>query len=135
MSKRPDKSVFPQVYHTFKAKDLNSDNIAEYRVQDLPEEYYEQTVDFMVKYFLPDEPISASRDLSNKPCAIKAFRELWHKTLKQKLSIGCFKNDGTNEFVGANMLLIYSKDDPEDKSEEVNLNNLTTQLLLFVEIY
>lgn len=114
MSEAPEKSFIPQIHHMFKAKDLNSDNIIKYRVQDLPEEYYEQTVDFMVKYFLPDEPISASLNLCNKPGVIKKFRKMWHKILKQKLSIGCFKNDGTNKFVGANILLIRSKDDPEE---------------------
>lgn len=117
MSKRPENLAFPQVWYTFKAKDKNSDNIVEYRVQDLPEDYYEQTVDFMVKYFLPDETFCSSRDTHNKPSAVKCFRKVWDEAIKQKISIGCFKNDGSSELVGANVLLIYSKDDPEDDSE------------------
>lgn len=121
MSKRPEALEFPQVYYTFKAKDKNSDNIVEYRVQDLPEDLYGETVDFMVKYFLPDETFCSSRNIPNNPCAIESFRELWHDSLKQKLSIGCFKNDGSDEFVGANVLVLYSKDDPKDDTKVVRI--------------
>lgn len=97
------------------AKDKNSDNLVQYRVQDLPEEYYDETVAFMIKYFLPDETICSSRDVPNKPSAVKEFADFWREALKEKLSIGCFKNNG-DELVGANVLLVKSKDDPEDKT-------------------
>lgn len=117
--RRPENLDFPHVYYTFRAKDKNSDNLIEYRVQDLPEEFYDQTIDFMVKYFLPDETFCASRDVPKKPNAIKAFSEFWRESLKEKLSIGCFRNDGSDDLVGATVLSVSSKDDPENDLKEV----------------
>lgn len=83
-----------------------------YRVQDLPEEFYDEAVAFMVKYFLPDETFCMSRDIPNKPEAIKDFKTFWYETLKQRISIACFRNTD-DELVGANMLWVSSKDDSE----------------------
>jgi hypothetical protein len=114
--KRPESLSFPQIYYKFNAKDKNSDNIVEYRVQDLPEEYFEQTVDFMVKYFIPDETLCMSLGISRKAAPIKEFSDFWMCALKEKLSIACFKNDGSEEFVGANVLLVSSKDDIDEEN-------------------
>jgi hypothetical protein len=112
--KRPESLTFPQTYYKFSAKDKNSDKIVEYRVQDLPEEYFEQTVDFMVKYFIPDETLCMSLGIPSKAAPIKVFSDFWMCALKEKLSIACFKNDGSEELVGANVLLVSSKDDIEE---------------------
>lgn len=118
--KRPENLPFPQTYYTFKAKDKNRDNIIEYRVQDLPEDYYEQAVEFMLKYFIPDETFCASRNLPNKPEALRKFGQFWRETIKEKFSIACFRNDGSSELVGANVLAISSKDDEEGDINEVS---------------
>lgn len=120
MFKRPENLEFPQVYYTFKANDKNSDDVIEYWVQDLPEEFYDQTVDFMVKYFIPDETFCSSRDIPNKPTAIEVLRQFWNDTVKQKLSIACFRNDGSDEMVGANVLTVSSKNDPEEDLIQVS---------------
>lgn len=117
--KRPENLSFPQVYYKFKAKNKNSDEIVEYRVQDLPEEYYEQAIDFLVKYFLPDETFCSSRDIHKKTNGVKAFRRFWEKALEEKISIACFKNDQSGELVGANVLIVNSKDDLEGDTKEV----------------
>lgn len=78
----------------------------------------------MVKYFLPDETFCKSRNLTNNPSAVRDFRKFWNETLKHKLSIGCFKNDGSDELVGANVLLTYFKDDKEDSPEVTQSMNI-----------
>lgn len=113
--KRPESLSFPQIYHKFKAKDKNSEKIVEYRVQDLQEHYFERCVDFMVQYFLPDETFCISRRVPEKPDAVKEFRNFWNEALKEKLSIACIKNDESEEFVGANVLLVNSKDDQNEE--------------------
>lgn len=120
MFKRPGNLDFPQVFYTFKAKDKNSDDVIEYRVQDLPEEFYDQAADFMVKYFLPDETFCSSRDIPNKPIATEIIRQFWNETIKHKLSIACFRNDGSDELVGANVLTVSSKNDPEEDLNQVS---------------
>lgn len=120
MFKRPENLEFPQVFHTFTAKGKNIDEVIEYRVQDLPEDSYDQAVDFMVEYYLPDETLTSSRDVANKPSAIEAFREFWHDTLKQKISIACFRNEGSDELIGVNVLTISNKNDPEFDLNQVS---------------
>lgn len=46
---RPEDPSYPRVHHKFMAKSLSSDKLVKYRVQDLPLEYDEKAVDFMVK--------------------------------------------------------------------------------------
>lgn len=120
--KRPENLEFPHVYYTFRAEDKRSDNLVEYRVQDLPEEFYEQTVDLMAKHFLPDETFCMRRDVANKPSAVQVHRDFWFDVMKQKMSIGCFKNDGSDELVAANLLVISSIDDPEFDTKGVSEN-------------
>lgn len=55
---RPESSEFPRVWCTFKAYDNNSDEIVEYRIQDLPESRFQDGIDFMAQHFCRDEPIS-----------------------------------------------------------------------------
>lgn len=115
--KRPENLSFPHVYYSFTAKDKNNDKLVEYRVQDLPEEYYDEAVAFMVSYFIPDETFCSSRDVSNQPSAVKEMRNFWKAAVSEKLSIACFRTDGSDELVGANVLLVKSKDDPADDAK------------------
>lgn len=114
--RRPENLTFPHTYSTFKAKDKNSDNIIEYRVQDLPEKYYDEAIESMVKYFLPIENICVSRKISQNPQAIEDLRSFWSEKLKYKLSIACFKNDGSEELVALNLLKIGSIDDERNNN-------------------
>jgi hypothetical protein len=120
--KRPETLALPTTYYTFTAKDKSGDNIIEYRVQDLTEQYFEQTVDFMVKYFLPDETLCESKHVPKKPSAIEGFRKFWRDMLQHKLSIACFRNDGSDELVGANILIVNTKQDEEGDLREVEKN-------------
>ena len=124
--KRPESLDFPQIYYTFNVKDKNSDKIVEYRVQDVPVKYFELVADFMVNHFLPDETLCASRSVPEKPTAVEEFRTFWLETLKEKTSIGCFKNDESDELVGANVLLVNSKDDKNE--DNVSWNNILITL-------
>lgn len=66
--KRPESSEFPKVWHTFKAKDVGSDEFVEYRIQDLPESREEEAINCMVQYFCRDEPLCEAygTECSNK---------------------------------------------------------------------
>lgn len=59
--KRPTTVKYPNVWATFKERDLNSDKLVEYRIQDVPESMFEAAIEHMVKYFIADEPASRSR--------------------------------------------------------------------------
>lgn len=55
--KRPESSDYPKVWHTFKAKDIHSDESVEYRIEDLPESRYEEAIAMMAQYFCGDDPL------------------------------------------------------------------------------
>lgn len=55
--KRPVTTEFPKVWHTFKARDLDSDKLVEYRIQDLPLERAEEAFEHMFANYIKDEPI------------------------------------------------------------------------------
>lgn len=59
--KRNTDSDYPRVWVKFMAKDLNSDDLVEYRVEDLTEDRFDDAVDHMLTYFVKDEPICKSK--------------------------------------------------------------------------
>lgn len=118
--KRPESLSFPQVYYKFKAKDNKSEKIVEYIVQDLPFEITEDVVSLMLNHYITDEPIGQAFDISNKQETINTYVEFWRETIKEKLSIACFKTGGCFEFVGANLLVVNSKDDSDEDESDVS---------------
>lgn len=100
------------------AKEKNGDKLIEYRVQDLPEEYFEESLQNIKKYYLPEENFAVATRVLENPEAVEDFFMFWRDALKQGVSLGCFTNDGTEEFVAVNILIVNSKDDPPcDKSK------------------
>lgn len=55
--KRPEKLEYPKVWHTFKARDLDSNELVEYRIQDLTLERADEAYQHMFVNFVQDEPI------------------------------------------------------------------------------
>jgi hypothetical protein len=112
---RPENLKFPQVFHKFKAKDLNSDKIIEYHVQDLPEELFESALNLFAEHYFPYELMSISRNFNEKGFESNGLINFWRDALKSRLSLACFKNNGENdnELVAVNIHAIYSKDDTE----------------------
>lgn len=53
---RPANVPYPSVWHTFRAKDVDSDQLVNYVVQDLPEERFEEAIGHMLGIFIHDEP-------------------------------------------------------------------------------
>lgn len=63
--KRPHSAEYPKVWHKFTAKDVDSDNLVEYRIEDLTESKYEASLAMMVEYFCRDEPTCAAYGTKN----------------------------------------------------------------------
>uniref|UniRef100_A0A336LMK9 CSON004143 protein n=1 Tax=Culicoides sonorensis TaxID=179676 RepID=A0A336LMK9_CULSO len=111
--KRPSNVPFPSVWMTFKAKDLETDNLVEYRVQDLPEEYYDEALKLMEMDFLKDEAMCNTTEFLKDPISVRERMEVWRNMLKQKLVLACFR-ENSKEIVGLNMLKVQFKDDKLD---------------------
>lgn len=107
----------PKVYKTFKAKDKNSENFIEYKIQDLPATQYDEAIKIIYDT-IRDEPLSVSRRIFDNEDTMKEKEKVWRNMLNKGLSIGCFNENG--ELVGLNVLSIDSKDD-EIRIEVCNL--------------
>lgn len=107
---RPESLEFPKIYTTFKSKDKNeSSNLVEYRIQDLAEGDYEKALHLMRTVFLRDEALSFK--IYNSKESAELMLKFWKMILSRKFSLGCYRNDGSNDLVGVNILRINSKDD------------------------
>ncbi|XP_055586110.1 uncharacterized protein LOC129738831 [Uranotaenia lowii] len=121
---RPSELEFPRVWITFQARDLDSDRLVTYRVQDLPPNRAEDAIAHMKKHFLRDEPMCGSVGLYKDPVALEEFSEMWKNIIQQKLPVVCFR-EGSDEIVGLNMLCIVSKaDQKEYKFQSANLRTV-----------
>lgn len=111
--KRPESVPFPSVWLKFKAKDIDSDDLIEYRVQDMTETDFEVAFDHMNTYFLKDEVMNDAMELWKDEVGIKDLYKIWKEMVKQRLSLACFK-ENSNEMVGCNILYMSEKGVKED---------------------
>ncbi|XP_058456539.1 uncharacterized protein LOC131433932 [Malaya genurostris] len=117
---RPANVPYPSVWHTFKAKDIDSDRLVNYVVQDLPEERFTDAVNHMLGIFIYDEPMCRAKKLAEDPASVESIRVLWQEMVKQRLVLVCFR-EGSDEIVGVNMTYAASKDDSKDYTPTAKL--------------
>ena len=108
---RPSNVPFPSVWLRFQAKDTVTDELVEYRVQDLPEDRFEDAITHMTQYYLADEPICECFDVLNKdPEFVADYQLVWRVLLPQRITLVCFK-EGSDEIVGLNISFVLDKED------------------------
>lgn len=108
--KRPVSDEYPKVWHAFKARDIGSDNLVEYRIQDLPLDRIDDLFEHLLATFIPDEPIGQALGYENDPLIGEDYKKLWTPAIAQRMALVCFK-EGSNEIVGTNVIFISSKGD------------------------
>lgn len=92
-----------------------SDEVIEYRVQDLPDDRFEEALELMRTHFLPDESLCSSKGVPDDPLATKVFLDFWIECMKKHLSIACFRNDGVDDvLISVNCFDVHGKDDPKE---------------------
>uniref|UniRef100_A0A182K8G5 N-acetyltransferase domain-containing protein n=1 Tax=Anopheles christyi TaxID=43041 RepID=A0A182K8G5_9DIPT len=111
--KRPENVPYPFVWHTFQAKDTESDQLVTYQVQDLPEERFEEAIVHMMEHFVYDEPTCRAKNLASEQQSLDEITDLWREFVKLKLVLVCFK-EGTEEIAGMNMLYVSQQSDKEE---------------------
>lgn len=113
--KRPQNLEFPTVYYKFKAKSNDNNEIIQYRVQDLPDDRFEEALEMVKNYYIPEESLCAGKeihkDTESRDYLLGVFRDI----LKEHLSLACFRNDDNDDLVAVNFLVVHSKDDPKLK--------------------
>lgn len=115
--KRPEHIEFPHTYYTFKVKSRDSGEIIEFRVQDLPDDKFEEALEMLKTHFLPDESFCSAKGVDKDPNSTKIICDIWKKLMKAHLSIACFRNDGSDNLIAVNCLTVLSKDDPEENED------------------
>ena len=108
---RPSTDGFPKVWLRFKAKDLENNNLVEYRIQDLPVDRFEDAIQHMTENYLHDEPVAQSVDAVNKrPEFVADYQRIWRAVMPQRMALACFK-EGSDEIVGLDVSFVCHKDD------------------------
>lgn len=107
---RPESVVHPKIWHTFKARDINSDNLVEYRIQDLPLDRIADCYEHLLATFIADEPAGLALGCEDDPHVSDDYKQLWEPILSQRMAIVCFK-EGSTEIVGTNLVYISTQDD------------------------
>lgn len=55
--KRPVSFDYPKIWHTFEAKDIDSDRPVEYFIADLPESQRDEALKMLIQDFCKEEPM------------------------------------------------------------------------------
>lgn len=113
---RPPNIPYPNVWLTFKAPDDNGE-LVNYRIQDLPEEKFEDGIKHMRANFLLDEPLCRSRNMADDEQSIIDFTTIWREAIfGDKLTLACFQ-EGCDDIVGMNVLYVEEKNALSDWSQ------------------
>lgn len=118
---RPITIPHPNVWLKFKARDVLTDDLVEYTVQDLPEERFEEAIEMMAKGFLADIPLVKLKNGANDMEYVEDVTRIWKGIVKQKMSHVCFK-ESSQEIVGLKMNYLSSKGDVSFLDDNV-INN------------
>lgn len=105
----PADLQFPLIYHKFTTKDKNTDDLVEYKIQDLPECDFERAIALMARDYSPEESFSRCRGVHKDEDAFEEIRGFWRVSLMEKLSVACYKTDGSDDLVGVNILAVNVK--------------------------
>lgn len=99
---------YPQIYNTFMAKDLESDELVEYYIEDLTEKHFDQAIELMVQFLMPEESFSKAAKIPGNEKAIEGFKYYYTQVFNEKLSLACFKMSN-HEMVGVNGLIVEAR--------------------------
>lgn len=107
---RPTSVEYPKIWHTFMARDTDSDNLIEYRIQDLPLDRTNDVYQHMLANFISDEPIGQVLGSAGNLTHFEDYKLCWDPMVAQRMPLVCFKA-GSDEIVGVNMLFVVRKED------------------------
>lgn len=115
---RPEDSRYPVVHYKFMAKNLQGDELVEYRVQDLTQEITDKAVEFWMKHFLTEETMchAAGQEFRDKVTG-----DFLKDIIKGKTCLVCFA-EGSDDIVGLNILVVESKADKVSVNQNSLLN-------------
>lgn len=108
--KRLASVEYPRVWHTFMARDIDSDEMVEYRIQDLPLNRVNEVYEHMLANYIIDEPVGQILGSADDPVHFSDYKLCWDPIVAQRNALVCFKA-GSDQIVGANMVFVGAKED------------------------
>lgn len=108
--KRIDSGQYPKVWHRFLARDTDSDNLVEYRIQDLPPDRVNDAYYHMLANYILDEPVAQVLGSVDDLIHFEDYKLCWEPIVAQRMPLVCFKT-GSDDIVGVNMLYVCRKED------------------------
>lgn len=108
--KRPDSGEFPKIWHTFKARDIDNDNLVEYRIQDLPLDRVDDYYEHLITHLLAEEPVNQALGCADDPYVRHDYKRCWAPSIDQRMALVCLK-EGSDEIIGAHLVFISTKGD------------------------
>lgn len=106
--KRPGNSSYPQVYKTFKVKAKDNDTEEEFVIQDLTENFFDDSVDMIVELHGKEAVFHHAARTLNDEKSIERVRAMYRSVFEQKLSLICLKVE-TQEIAGINCLGVVNR--------------------------
>ncbi|XP_041970574.1 uncharacterized protein LOC121726976 [Aricia agestis] len=119
MWKRPESVPLGRVWMRFRGKENPGKPARMYQIRDLEEQYKEACLDMMQHTFINDEPTSQVLGVKDDLVSMAEIRANWENILRQKVSLAVFEErDGEPaDLVAFNMVIVKSKQDPDDNIE------------------
>lgn len=107
---RPERSVYPRVYETFKMKLKGSEKEEEFAIQDLTTNFFDDAVDILAENHSKGAIFHIAARTLKDDVGRRYVKEKLLNTFKEKVSLICV-NTATQEIVGLNCLYVRSKSD------------------------
>lgn len=108
---------YSKIFHTFQVKSKLSEAICEYQVRYLPKKFFETAIELMVRNYLPEVAVMASKGVHKSKSATEEVTNYWRIILDKEISLACFRKEDPNELVTVNILTISLKDETFDISK------------------
>lgn len=124
---RPNRIPYPYIWLKFKAKDVETSDLVEYTVQDLPEDRYDEALNIMATQFLADAPMAKLKDASNDPDYVEDIVRIWKEIVRQRMVHVCFKN-GSKEIIGLNFNYVSCQNDAPFLGQDVFKQKLISSI-------
>ncbi|XP_070495422.1 uncharacterized protein [Chironomus tepperi] len=105
MSSTCKGSISPKVLNTYSTF-ANKESGIVFKIQDIPENQFDNALKMLVDG-TKEEPLCASRNVHDNVDTVREFERIWTGILYERLSVGCFNDDG--DLVGLNVLMIKTK--------------------------
>ncbi|KAJ6642167.1 hypothetical protein Bhyg_07114 [Pseudolycoriella hygida] len=114
---RPNGMQGPMVYSTFQIKSKHSDEVEEFLIQDLTENYFDEAVNIIVENHAKCAVFHQAAKTLLSESGIRRVNEMYLNVFKEKISLVCLKMD-TMEIVAVNALTYRDS----EATNDANLN-------------